>query len=105
MPPDEGVSPFRIAYSVRCIAHARRLLEQAKVMGLFDEFAQAGRGLHARLEWIPMDFGEPTCEFVHLGLQEYIGTVPPFVVTYTVDEHRRIVYVMEALKLLPKSRL
>jgi hypothetical protein len=62
-------------------------------------------GTFTRGWWIPLDFGEPLRDFVQLGLQERIGTVAPLVVTYGVDEARRIVYVTIPFKLLPGSGL
>lgn len=61
------------------------------------------RDIDVRLRWVPLDFGEPLRELTELGLQEYIGTIAPLVVTYAVDEARRIVYVALPFRLLPNS--
>jgi hypothetical protein len=66
---------------------------------------QAVRGINTRLEWIPLDFGEPLQDFVHLGIKEHIGVLAPLVVKYGVDEGRRIVYVSLPFGLLPKTQL
>jgi hypothetical protein len=74
-------------------------------MGRFDVIAQVLRDINKRLEWIPLDFGEPLKDYVHLGIKELVGVLPPLVVKYGVDEPRRIVYVALPLGLLPKSGL
>lgn len=65
----------------------------------------AVRGINRRLEWIPLDFGEPLKDFTHLGIKEHIGVVAPLVVKYGVDEDKRIVYVALPFNLLSKSGL
>jgi hypothetical protein len=81
------------------------LLARAKALGRFDEIAQILQDIHTRLEWIPLDFGEPLREFVQLGIKVYIGVLAPLVVKYGVDEARHIVYVTLPFSLLPKSGL
>jgi hypothetical protein len=103
--PSGGVPPFRVVYSGLCREHTRELLTRAAAKGRFAEIAQVVRDVHTRLEWIPLDFGDPLKDLVHIGLREYVGTLPPFVVTYSIDEARRIVYVSVPFKLLPNSGL
>lgn len=103
--PSQGVPPFRVVYSERCREQFRQLLSRARARGRAAEVAQLVRDVNRRLEWIPLDFGEPTHDLVYLGIREYVGTVPPLVVTYAVDEDRRIVYVSVPFKLLPRSGL
>jgi hypothetical protein len=98
-----GVPPFRVVYSGLCREAARELLNRAAAKGRFAELAQALREINTRLEWIPLDFGEPLRDFVELGIQLRIGPVAPLVVTYGVDQARRIVYVTVPFKLLPRS--
>jgi hypothetical protein len=99
------VPPFRVVYSERCREQLRQLLAQARARGRFAEVAQVFRDLNTRLEWVPLDFGEPTHDLLYLGVREHVGTLPPLVVTYAVDEDRRIVYVSVPFKLLPRSGL
>jgi hypothetical protein len=75
------------------------------VQGRFTEVAQAIRGIDTRLQWIPLDFGEPLRDLVHLGIKEHIGVLAPLVVRYGVDEVRRLVYVALPFDLLPRSEL
>lgn len=103
--PAKGVPPYRIGYSGRCREATRQLLVRAMTTGLFAQIAQAVRELHRRLEWIPLDFGEPLKDLVQLGIQIRVGTVPPLVVRYGVDEERRIVHVGLPFDLLPNSGL
>ena len=97
--------PYRVAYSGLCRERTRQLLERARARGRFAEIAQVVRDINTRLEWIPMDFGDPLRDLDHLELQERIAPLPPLVVNYAVDEVRRIVYVSVPFKLLPRSGL
>lgn len=103
--PGPGVEPFRVDYSALCRRELRRLLDRSRALGRLEELAQATRDLDTRLRWIPLDFGEPLRDFNELGLREYVGTVAPLVVTYAVDEARRIVYVAVPFRLLSNSGL
>jgi len=49
------------------------LLARAQARARLDEIAQTLRDIHTRLEWIPLDFGEPLRDFVHLGIKVHIG--------------------------------
>jgi hypothetical protein len=103
--PSKNPPPFRLVISGQCLAQLKQILDQAGAAGRFAEFAQAAEAIHHRLRWIPLDFGEPLCDFQHLDLVEFVGTVRPIVVTYSVDETRKIVYVTIPFKLLPNSGL
>jgi hypothetical protein len=103
--PRGGVPPYRVVYSGLCRDSTRQLLARAAAQGRFAEVAQAVQGIHTRLQWIPLDFGEPLRDFVHLGIQVRIGPLAPLVVTYGVDEARHLVYVTVPFKLLPQSGL
>ena len=103
--PRGGIPPFRVSYSGRCRESTRQLLAQASAKGRFAEVAQALRGINTRLEWIPLDFGEPLKDLFEMGIREHLGVLAPLVVTYGVDEARRIVYVSVPFKLLPRSGL
>jgi hypothetical protein len=100
-----SVPPYRVVYSELCRTSVRDLLARARAKGRFNEIAQVIRGIHARLEWIPLDFGEPLQVYVHLGIKELIGVLAPFVVKYGVDEDGHIVYVALPFRLLSKSGL
>ena len=81
------------------------MLARARSAGRFEEIAQILRDINTRLEWIPLDFGEPLRDFGHLGIKEHIGVLAPLVVKYAVDEARHIVYVASPFSLLPKCTL
>jgi hypothetical protein len=100
-----GTPPYRVAYSGLCLQEVEQLLLRARAKGRFAEIAEALRDVHHRLEWIPLDFGDPLKDFVYLGVQERLGIRPPLVVTFAVDEARRIVHVNFPFKLLPRSGL
>jgi hypothetical protein len=103
--PSRGVPPYRIVYSGLCRDETRQLLARAQAKGRFAEVARAIRDINTRLEWIPLDFGEPLQDFFHLGIKEHIGVLAPLVVKYGVDEVRNIVYVSLPFDLLPQSGL
>ena len=103
--PSRGEPPYRVVYAERCREATSQLLARAAAKGQFAEIAQAVRDIHTRLEWIPLDFGEPLRDFIRLGLQERLGAIAPLVVTYGVDEGRRIVYVSLPFKLLAGTGL
>ncbi len=81
------------------------MLARAQARGRLHEIAQTFRYINTRLEWIPLDFGQPLKDFVHLGIKEHIGVLAPLVIKYGVDEARHIVYVALPFSLLPKSGL
>jgi len=98
--PSGGVPPYRVVYSGLCRDETRQLLARAAAKGRVAEVAQTIRDINTRLEWIPLDFGEPLQDFVHLGIKEHIGVLGALVVKYGVDEGRRIVYVSLPFDLL-----
>jgi hypothetical protein len=100
-----GVPPYRLVYSERCREATRQLLARAAAKGRFADFAQAVRDIENRLQWIPLDFGEPLRDFEKLGIQLRIATVAPLVVKFGVDQARRIVYVNLPFDLLSRSGL
>jgi hypothetical protein len=104
-PTSKGIPPYRVVYSELCRHETRDLLIRARAKGHFNEIAQAVQGINTRLEWIPLDFGQPLKDYVHLGIKEHIGVVAPLVVKYGVDEARHVVYVALPFGLLPKSGL
>jgi hypothetical protein len=95
--PSSSVPPYRVSYSEQCRDQLRQLLARAVSAGRFAEVAQAVRSIDRRLQWIPLDFGEPLKDFKRLGIKAYIGVVAPLVIHYGVDEARRIVYVSRPL--------
>ena len=98
-----GVPPYRVVYSELCRERTRELLARAAAKGRFAEVAEVLRGIDTRLQWIPLDFGEPVLDFVHLGIKEHIGVLAPLVIKDGVDEDRHIVCVSLPFDLLPKS--
>jgi hypothetical protein len=100
-----GVPPYRVVYSDWCRETTRQLLARAAAKGRLVQFAQAVRDIERRLQWIPLDFGEPLRDFVKLGVQERLGSVAPLVVRFGVDEANRLVFVNLPFGLLPRSGL
>lgn len=94
---------YRVVYSELCRNKTKDLLARANAAGRFNEFAKLLRDINARLEWIPLDFGEPLRDYLELEIKEYIGVLAPLVLKYGVDEARRIVFVALPFSLLSKS--
>jgi hypothetical protein len=103
--PSGGVPPYRVVYSGLCRDETRHLLARAAATSRFAEVASTVRGIDRQLHWIPLDFGEPLQDYIHLGIKEHIGVVAPLVVKYGVDDARRVVYVALPFGVLPKSGL
>ncbi len=103
--PSKGVPPYRVVYAGVVRDDTRQLLARAAAKGRLPELAQVVRDIDIRLNWIPLDFGDPLRDFATLGIQVRIGVLPPLVVTFGVDEARRIVHVSAPFKLLPRSGL
>jgi hypothetical protein len=100
-----GVPPYRVAYSGLFRQQTSQLLARAVAKGRLPDVAKAVRVIHAGLQWVPLDFGQPLQDYTAMGLREYIGVASPLVVKYSVDEVRRIVYVTLPFDLLPNSGL
>jgi hypothetical protein len=105
IPSSKGVPPFQVAYSGRWREGIRQLLARAQAQGRSVEVGEAVRDIDTRLQWIPLDFGEPLRDLPTLGIQLRIATVAPLVVKFGVAESRRIVYVSLPYDLLPRSGL
>jgi hypothetical protein len=100
-----GAGHFRVVYSKRVLKALSGLLTKARALGKFDEFAAAVRKIHGSLQTQPFIFGEPIYTLPNLALRTRKGSVRPLVVTYSVDEERRLVYVVQPLTPLPSSGL
>ena len=79
-------------------AYARRAMAQ----GLGQEYLAAAREIDCRLRIYPQ-FGEPLKDLQLKPSQLWIGSIWPIVVRYTVDDERRMVFVVAPFLLLPKS--
>jgi hypothetical protein len=103
--PSGSVTPYRIVYSGRYRTATTQLLLRARAKGRFAEIAQLFRDIETRLKWVPLDVGQLLRDYPSLGLQELVLVLAPLVVTYSVDEVRRLVYLSVPFKLLPNSGL
>ncbi len=103
--PNGSAGHFRVVYSKTVLMALGDLLARARAVGQLDEVASAVRTIHGSLQTQPLVFGEPLYTLPNLGLRARQGSVRPLVVTYTVDEERRLVYVVRPLKPLQNSGL
>jgi len=82
----------------------RQLLARAKNRGLGAEALAAVKEIDNRLHIFPQ-FGQPLRDLRLENAQLWIGTVPPLVVQYVLDEHKHLVMVVVPLLPLPGSGL
>jgi hypothetical protein len=103
--PNGNAGHFRVVYSKMVLLALSDLLARARAAGKLPEVAAAIRTIHGSLQTQPLVFGEPLYTLPNLRLPARQGAVRPLAVTYTVDEERRLVYVVRPLKFLQDSGL
>ena|ERR1022692_5212045 len=86
--------PFRAIYSEVWRQRVERLLGEAKSVGLAREIKDALSLLHEIIERDPVGFGEPLYRLKHVGLTVNLVVRRYMAVMYSVDEDRKLVYVM-----------
>jgi hypothetical protein len=96
--------PYHVAYSERVRNGVRALIRIAKARGLGEEVLAALKEIDRRLQVYPQ-FGEPLCNLKLEPAQLWIGTVPPLVVRYVLDEEKRLVMIPVPIRPLPGSGL
>jgi hypothetical protein len=101
---DPGPPPYRVAYSERVRTELRDLLNQAVTRGLGRQALDAVKAIDTRLRVYPQ-FGEPLYDLKTGGKTVWMGTIPPLVVQYVLDEEQRQVFVVVPVKPLPGSGL
>jgi hypothetical protein len=85
--------PYRVVLSEATRQQLLELQQRAVARGLGERILSAVKLVVARLQFDPLEFGEPRRELRALRLQERVAVVRPLVVLYAVDENRRLVYV------------
>jgi hypothetical protein len=96
--------PYRVAYSERVREELRGLLAKARERGVLAQALEAVKEIDRRLHLYPQ-FGEPLRELTLESAQLWIGTVPPLVLQYVIDEENRLVIVVAPFRPLPDSGL
>jgi len=95
---------YHVAYSGRVREALRALIARARSRGLARQVLEAVKEIDDRLRIYPQ-FGQPLRDLNLEPAQIWIGTVPPLVVQYVLDEERRVVIVMVPFAALPRSGL
>lgn len=95
-------SPYRVVYSERVRGHLVILVGAAKAHGKRQEVLEAIKEIDRRLHLYPQ-FGEPLRDLFLRPTRLWIGTVPPLVVQYALNEETRLVMVTSPLIFLPHS--
>ena len=93
---------YRVVYSERVRSELKELLRHLVARGFGQLALNTLRELDFRLQVYPQ-FGEPLRDLKTEGEKLWIGTVPPWVVQYIVDEKERLVFVVLPLKTLLDS--
>lgn len=101
-PPNEPPIPYRVVYSELVRRELIGLLRRAMASGLGRQTVQAVQDADARLRIYPQ-FGEPLYDLAMEEATIWLGTVPPLVIQYMIDEQRRLVFVVQPMRLLPHS--
>jgi hypothetical protein len=100
--PSNGPIPYRVVYSERVRNEFKELVAKAKERGLGDQVIAAMKTLDERLHISPR-FGDPLCDLSFGSAQLRIGTIPPLVVRYILDEKERLVMIVTPVLSLPRS--
>jgi hypothetical protein len=96
--------PYQVSYAGRVLEELQTLITRAISRGMGPSVLDALKELDRRLRIYPQ-FGQPLQDLSAQPAQVWIGTVPPFVVHYALDEDRRTVTVGRPLATLPGSGL
>jgi hypothetical protein len=95
---------YRVSYSERVRTALRELIARAKNRGLAARILDALKELDKLLHVYPQ-FGEPLYNLKLEPAQVWVGSIPPLVMRYILDEERRLVMVVEPILPLPNSGL
>jgi hypothetical protein len=90
--PTDPVPRYRVSYSERVRIELRKLAGVAYQRGLVSDMRDALKKMDEMLQVYPQ-FGEPLRDLTIEPMRQWIGTVPPLVVQYVLDEERRLVMV------------
>ena len=96
--------PYRVVYSERVRNEFKKLVAKAKERGLGDQVLAAMKELDERLHIYPQ-FGDLLRDLSLGSAQLRIGTVPPLVVRYVLDEKERLVMIVAPALSLTRSGL
>jgi hypothetical protein len=102
--PANPVPRYRVSYSERVRIGIRKLATVATERGRGAEFLAALTEIDRRLHVYPQ-FGQPLRDLAIKPMQLWLGTIPPLVVHYVLNEEKRLVIVGVPLKPLPRSGL
>jgi len=99
---NEPPEPYSVSYSGRVLDSFRALIRRARGTKAEPMLRLAVQDLDHRLRIYPQ-FGEPLYDLSAGRAQLWIGTLPPLVVHYILDQDRRQVIVVKPPMLLPNS--
>jgi hypothetical protein len=102
--PPESPQPYRVSYSDRVREAAFALASRIRGTFLETSVRHALSEIERRLKIYPQ-FGEPLKDLAARKTTLWIGTVPPLVVHYILDEEKRQVIVVRPFQSLSRSEL
>jgi hypothetical protein len=85
---------FRAIYSEVWRQRIEQLLIEAKSVGVVREIKDVLSQLNEIMEQDPIGFGEPLYRLKYVGLTAFVVVRRYMAVDYSVDEDRKLVYVM-----------
>lgn len=100
--PTSGPIPYLVSYSDLVRTELAALLARARAVGRERDVYDAVRAIDHVLRIYPQ-YGEPLRDLVRVPSRLMIATIPPLCVRYVLDEERRLVFVVVALRLMPHS--
>ena len=102
--PNDNPPRYRIIYSEYVRQELRKLGARATERGLRQQVLDSLKQIESRLSIYPQ-FGEPLRDLHTEGETLWVGTIPPLVVQYVIDEARRMVFIVHPLVPLAGSGL
>jgi len=100
--PTPSPPPYRVIPSTRVIHEADALIRRAYSAGHGPRALAALREMDYRLSVYPQ-FGEKMMDLHQTGETLWVGTIPPLVVLYVIDERIRTAFIGTPFKALPNA--
>lgn len=92
-------APYQIVNASQVGAALKALLAAAAARGIGDKVLHAIKTIVERLQQAPLEFGEPRFDLFWMRLQVRICGFGGLVVSYAVDDARRLVYLLDIIPL------
>lgn len=84
---------YTVVYSEQVRQQLKDLAERARQRGRGQDFLTAVKAIDANLRHNPVDFGDPHYDLPGAKLTVYARIFPPLLATYSVHQHKSVVFV------------